>query len=189
MPRDQIRRLALTASTSSSRSRRARTQSSISPSSPPLGTIAIYANDGGVAVHPDVRRNMGLNARYQFVLLYTLGWDRIAAAVTTSTPPSSTALPRRRAVGPAAPPLHSRTTQPRRIGPSRAMPSARADQRGTPISLLQDAGGCAVIASARKLRPAAVGDVDDAVVVRLQATSDSLRGRCVLGKEPWPDRA
>lgn len=28
----------------------------------------------------DVRRNMGLNARYQFVLLYTVGWDRIAAA-------------------------------------------------------------------------------------------------------------
>jgi NADPH2:quinone reductase len=23
---------------------------------------------------------MGLNARYQFVLLYTVGWDRIAAA-------------------------------------------------------------------------------------------------------------
>jgi NADPH:quinone reductase len=46
----------------------------------PLGTIAIYANDGGVPFTPDVRRNMGLNARYQFVLLYTLGWERIAAA-------------------------------------------------------------------------------------------------------------
>jgi NADPH2:quinone reductase len=46
----------------------------------PLGTIAIYANDGGVPFTPDIRRNMGLNARYQFVLLYTLGWDRIAAA-------------------------------------------------------------------------------------------------------------
>jgi NADPH2:quinone reductase len=44
------------------------------------GTIAIYANDGGVPFTLDVRRNMGLNARYQFVLLYTVGWERIAAA-------------------------------------------------------------------------------------------------------------
>jgi NADPH2:quinone reductase len=46
----------------------------------PRGTISIYANDGGAPFNIDVRRNMGLNARYQFVLLYTLGWDRIAAA-------------------------------------------------------------------------------------------------------------
>jgi NADPH2:quinone reductase len=46
----------------------------------PRGTISIYANDGGAPFSPDVRRNMGLNARYQFVLLYTVGWDRIAAA-------------------------------------------------------------------------------------------------------------
>ena len=39
-----------------------------------------YANDGGAPFNLDVRRNMGLNARYQFVLLYTVGWDRIAAA-------------------------------------------------------------------------------------------------------------
>jgi NADPH2:quinone reductase len=45
-----------------------------------LGTISIYANDGGVPFSPDVRRNMQLNTRYQFVLLYTVGWDRIAAA-------------------------------------------------------------------------------------------------------------
>jgi NADPH:quinone reductase len=44
------------------------------------GTIAIYANDGGVPFAPDVRTNMALNARYQFVLLYTVGWDRIANA-------------------------------------------------------------------------------------------------------------
>jgi NADPH2:quinone reductase len=44
------------------------------------GTISIYANDGGAPFSLDVRRNMGLNARYQFVLLYTVGWDRIAAA-------------------------------------------------------------------------------------------------------------
>src|SRR5262249_40831107 len=46
----------------------------------PRGTIAIYANDGGAPLQLDVRRNMGLNARYQFVMLYTVGWDRIAAA-------------------------------------------------------------------------------------------------------------
>jgi NADPH2:quinone reductase len=46
----------------------------------PRGTIAIYANDGGVAFAPDVRANMMLNTRYQFVLLYTVGWDRIANA-------------------------------------------------------------------------------------------------------------
>jgi NADPH:quinone reductase len=46
----------------------------------PRGTIAIYANDGGVPFAPDVRSNMMLNARYQFVLLYTVGWSRIANA-------------------------------------------------------------------------------------------------------------
>jgi NADPH2:quinone reductase len=46
----------------------------------PRGTIAIYANDGGVPFTLDIRRNMGLNARYQFVLLYTVGWELIAAA-------------------------------------------------------------------------------------------------------------
>jgi NADPH:quinone reductase len=46
----------------------------------PRGTISIYANDGGVPFELDVRQNMGLNARYQFVLLYTVGWDRIRAA-------------------------------------------------------------------------------------------------------------
>jgi|SRR5581483_11241559 len=44
------------------------------------GTIAIYANDGGTPFNPDVRRNLGLNSRYQFVLLYTVGWELIAAA-------------------------------------------------------------------------------------------------------------
>jgi NADPH:quinone reductase len=46
----------------------------------PRGTISIYANDGGAPFSLDIRRNMGLNARYQFVLLYTVGWDRIDAA-------------------------------------------------------------------------------------------------------------
>jgi NADPH:quinone reductase len=46
----------------------------------PRGTVAIYANDGGIPFAPDVRTNMGLNLRYQFVLLYTVGWPRIADA-------------------------------------------------------------------------------------------------------------
>jgi NADPH2:quinone reductase len=46
----------------------------------PRGTISIYANDGGAPFNLDVRRNMGLNSRYQFVLLYTVGWHRITAA-------------------------------------------------------------------------------------------------------------
>ena len=46
----------------------------------PRGTIAIYANDRGTSFDVDVRRNMGLNTRYQFILVYTVGWDRISAA-------------------------------------------------------------------------------------------------------------
>jgi NADPH2:quinone reductase len=46
----------------------------------PRGTISIYANDGSAPFSLDVRRNMGLNSRYQFVLLYTVGWELIAAA-------------------------------------------------------------------------------------------------------------
>jgi NADPH:quinone reductase len=46
----------------------------------PKGTIAIYANDGGAPFAPDVRANMALNTRYQFILLYTVGWERISAA-------------------------------------------------------------------------------------------------------------
>jgi NADPH2:quinone reductase len=44
------------------------------------GTIAVYANDGGVPLAVDVRPNMMLNARYQFVLVYTVGWDLLANA-------------------------------------------------------------------------------------------------------------
>jgi NADPH2:quinone reductase len=46
----------------------------------PRGTISIYANDGGAPFELDVRRNMGLNSRYQFILLYTVGWELIAVA-------------------------------------------------------------------------------------------------------------
>jgi len=46
----------------------------------PRGTISVYANNGGAALNMEIGRNMSLNARYQFVLLYTVGWDRITTA-------------------------------------------------------------------------------------------------------------
>ena len=46
----------------------------------PRGTISIYATEGGSPLALDVRRGMALNVRYQFVLLYTVGWQRITAA-------------------------------------------------------------------------------------------------------------
>jgi NADPH2:quinone reductase len=46
----------------------------------PRGTISIYGTEGGAPFTTNVAHSMGLNARYQFVLLYTVGWERIAAA-------------------------------------------------------------------------------------------------------------
>jgi NADPH2:quinone reductase len=44
------------------------------------GTISTYANDGGGPVELDVPRNMVLNARLQFLVLYTAGPEARAAA-------------------------------------------------------------------------------------------------------------
>jgi NADPH2:quinone reductase len=44
------------------------------------GTIAIYGNDRGDALAFDFGRSITLNARYQFVLLYTVGQDAVDAA-------------------------------------------------------------------------------------------------------------
>ncbi|NUU21882.1 MAG: NADPH:quinone reductase [Streptomycetaceae bacterium] len=44
------------------------------------GTIATYANDGGMPVELDVLRNMVLNARFQFLILYFAGPEARAAA-------------------------------------------------------------------------------------------------------------
>lgn len=46
----------------------------------PRGTISIYAYDKNKSFALDIGRNMGLNTRYQFVLLYTVGWDALADA-------------------------------------------------------------------------------------------------------------
>jgi len=43
-------------------------------------TIAVYANDRGTPFALDVGRAMRLNLRYQFVLLYTMGAEALAAA-------------------------------------------------------------------------------------------------------------
>ncbi|MEU8355501.1 NADPH:quinone reductase [Nonomuraea sp. NPDC048882] len=43
------------------------------------GTIAIYANDGDKPVNLDVRQNMMLNTRYQFLVLYTVGTQALTA--------------------------------------------------------------------------------------------------------------
>ena len=44
------------------------------------GTISTYANDGGRPVELDVRQNMTLNTRFQFLVLYTAGAQVLAAA-------------------------------------------------------------------------------------------------------------
>lgn len=44
------------------------------------GTIATYANDGGKPVELDVRQNMMLNSRFQFLVLYTVGAEVLAGA-------------------------------------------------------------------------------------------------------------
>jgi NADPH2:quinone reductase len=43
-------------------------------------TISIYANDGGGRVELDIMPNMWVNARYQFLVLYTVGDDALANA-------------------------------------------------------------------------------------------------------------
>ncbi|WP_156757149.1 NADPH:quinone reductase [Actinokineospora pegani] len=43
------------------------------------GTISTYANDGDKPVGLDVRQNMMLNTRYQFLVLYTVGARALAA--------------------------------------------------------------------------------------------------------------
>jgi NADPH2:quinone reductase len=48
----------------------------------PRGTIAIYATEGHAPFSPDIWRSMRANARYQFVLLYTVGWDCIGLAAS-----------------------------------------------------------------------------------------------------------
>ena len=44
------------------------------------GCIAVYANNGGDQMTLDVRRHFALNVRYQFLLLYTVGAEALAAA-------------------------------------------------------------------------------------------------------------
>ncbi|MEV6495735.1 NADPH:quinone reductase, partial [Actinoplanes sp. NPDC051633] len=43
------------------------------------GTIASYADDGGAKLELSVRQSMMLNVRYQFLVLYTVGQEALAA--------------------------------------------------------------------------------------------------------------
>jgi NADPH2:quinone reductase len=49
------------------------------------GTIAVYATDGGGEMTVDVRHHFALNVRYQFLLLYTVGAEALAAAAEDIT--------------------------------------------------------------------------------------------------------
>ncbi|MCW2756510.1 MAG: NADPH:quinone reductase [Nocardioidaceae bacterium] len=51
----------------------------------PRGTIAIYANNGGDEVTLKVRETFSTNARFQWVLLYTVGSDALRAAAEDVT--------------------------------------------------------------------------------------------------------
>ncbi|WP_353828151.1 NADPH:quinone reductase [Agromyces sp. SYSU T0242] len=49
------------------------------------GSISVYATDGGAELTLDVRHHFSLNARYQFLLLYTVGDVALAAAAEDVT--------------------------------------------------------------------------------------------------------
>lgn len=49
------------------------------------GVVSMYADNGGDAASIPVRPNMGINARYQFLLLYTIGDAALAAAAEDIT--------------------------------------------------------------------------------------------------------
>ncbi|PZE87824.1 NADPH:quinone reductase [Curtobacterium sp. MCBD17_008] len=49
------------------------------------GVVSMYADNGGDAASIPVRPNMGINARYQFLLLYTIGDAALAAAAENIT--------------------------------------------------------------------------------------------------------
>nr|WP_246314606.1 NADPH:quinone reductase [Kineococcus aurantiacus] len=51
----------------------------------PRASIAVYANNGGDEVRLDVRPNMVTNARWQFILMYTMGAQALAAAAQDVT--------------------------------------------------------------------------------------------------------
>ncbi|WP_066038958.1 NADPH:quinone reductase [Herbiconiux solani] len=49
------------------------------------GSIAVYANDGGDTMTLDVRAHFAINARYQFLLLYTVGAEALSTAAEDIT--------------------------------------------------------------------------------------------------------
>ena len=90
------------------------------------GTISTYANDGGKPVELNVRQNMVLNTRFQFLVLYTAGPRRAPRPPRTSPPRSATA-PCRSARSTACRWSASRSTAPpTRTGRWRPARSARS---------------------------------------------------------------
>ncbi|MFD1713171.1 NADPH:quinone reductase [Amnibacterium flavum] len=51
----------------------------------PRAVVSIYANTGGNEVTLPLRAHMGLNTRFQFILLYTVGREALAAAAEDVT--------------------------------------------------------------------------------------------------------
>ena len=49
------------------------------------GVVSIYANNGGDEAPLPIRPNMSINARYQFLLLYTIGDEALSAAAEDIT--------------------------------------------------------------------------------------------------------
>lgn len=49
------------------------------------GVVSIYANNGGDEASLPIRPNMSVNARYQFLLLYTIGDEALSAAAEDVT--------------------------------------------------------------------------------------------------------
>ena len=92
----------------------------------PRGTIAIYANNGGDEVTLSVRETFSTNARFQWVLLYTVGQAALRAAAEDITAAvADGGVRRRRRARPAAAPLPARADRRRRTPPSRTARSAR----------------------------------------------------------------
>ena len=49
------------------------------------GSVSVYANNGGDSMALDVRPHFSLNIRYQFLLLYSVGQEALAAAAADIT--------------------------------------------------------------------------------------------------------
>ena len=92
----------------------------------PRGTIAIYANNGGDEVALSVRETFSTNARFQWVLLYTVGQSRTARGGRGHHRRARRRVPSGSATSTACRCTTTRSSRrPRRTPRSRPAPSAR----------------------------------------------------------------